>query len=105
MDVIEQFAYLLFLRLLAEQQNKSVQQGLHRMYRRRSKGLTDGKRCRRDVFNFPLNFPLDITLWEVSGKLSGKLNSAVSPPHSHTWSSHTIANELQGPPLPIHLAP
>ena len=76
MNVIEQFTYLLFLRLLDEQQNKSLQQGLHRMYRRRPKGLTDGKRCRRDVFNFPLNFPLDITLWEVSGKLSGKLNSA-----------------------------
>ena len=68
MNVIEQFTYLFFLRLLDEQQNKSVQQGLHRMYRRRPKGLTD--------FNFPLNFPLDITLWEVSGKLSGKLNSA-----------------------------
>ena len=76
MDVIEQFRYLLFLRLLDEQQNRFAQQRLHRMYRRQSKGLTDGKRCRRDVFNFPLNFPLNITLWEVSGKLSGKLNSA-----------------------------
>lgn len=83
MNMIEQFTYLFFLRPLDEQQNKSVQQGLHRMYRRRSKGLTDGKRCRRDVFNFPLNFPLDITLWEVSGKLSGKLagSAAVQRPH------------------------
>ena len=77
MNMIEQFTYLFFLRPLDEQQNKSVQQGLHRMYRRRSKGLTDGKRCRRDVFNFPL----DITLWEVSGKLSGKLvvSSTIKP--------------------------